>query len=186
MAEERRRLGRGLAALLGEAGTEAPVARFTPFAVESAGETIALDCGARQGRTFVAERTAAEATENETPVANVFDAVIAHIKAAREAKKRVLIAAWSEGARERLQTVLGDHGLKGGQYIATLAQASAMRGDEIAFAVWGIERGFETDQLTVIGEQDILGDRLVRRAKKSRRAQDVIAEAASLNPGAMM
>lgn len=161
------------------------VARLTPFAVESAGETIAFDCGARQGRTFVAERTAETTAqgEGEAPVANVFDAVIAHIKAARENKKRVLIAAWSEGARERLQTVLGDHGLKGGHYIATLAQSSAMRGDEIAFAVWGIERGFETDALTVIGEQDILGDRLVRRAKKTRRAQDMIAEAASLTPG---
>lgn len=163
-----------------------PVARLTPFAVESAGETIVIDCGARQGRTFVAERAAIEAQERDpanTPVANVFDAVMSHIKASRESKRRVMIAAWSEGARERLSTVLGDHGLKGQHNISTLAQASAMRGDEIAFAIWGIERGFETADLVVIGEQDILGDRLVRRAKKSRRAQDVIAEAASLTPG---
>lgn len=165
---------------------KAPVARLTPFAVESAGTTLAFDCGARQGRIFVAERMAAEnvdQSESDTSVANVFDAVITHIKSARDAKKRVLVAAWSEGARERLQSVLADHGLKNPHFIVTLAQAASLRGDEIAFAVWGIERGFETETLTVIGEQDILGDRLVRRAKKSRRAQDVIAEAASLTPG---
>jgi len=38
---------------------------------------------------------------------------------------------------------------------------------EIALAVLGLEAGFETEDLAVIGEQDILGDRLVRRSKNS-------------------
>ena len=43
-----------------------------------------------------------------------------------------------------------------------------------------LEQGFETDDLAVVGEQDILGDRLVRQRKHKRRAQDVLAEASSL------
>ena len=47
----------------------------------------------------------------------------------------------------------------------------------------GIEQGFETADLAVIGEQDVLGDRLVRPRRKARRAADVITEATSLSVG---
>ena len=46
-----------------------------------------------------------------------------------------------------------------------------------------LEQGFESADLAVIGEQDILGDRLVRQGKRKRRAQDVLAEAAALTAG---
>ena len=46
-----------------------------------------------------------------------------------------------------------------------------------------LERGFEADDLAIVGEQDILGDRLVRIPKRRRRAQDVLAEAAALTAG---
>ena len=46
-----------------------------------------------------------------------------------------------------------------------------------------LEHGFESDDLAVVGEQDILGDRLVRQHKRKRRAQDVLAEAAALTAG---
>ena len=47
-----------------------------------------------------------------------------------------------------------------------------------------LEAGFETDRLVVVAEQDILGDRLVRRSKKRKQARsDFIAEAASLSAG---
>ena len=52
-----------------------------------------------------------------------------------------------------------------------------------ALAVLGLEQGFETPDLAVIGEQDILGDRLVRPRRKARRAADVLTEATSLSVG---
>ncbi|MGB2659497.1 MAG: transcription-repair coupling factor, partial [Pseudolabrys sp.] len=53
----------------------------------------------------------------------------------------------------------------------------------VALAVLGIESGFETDDLAVISEQDILGDRLIRPRRAARRAENFIAEATSLAPG---
>ncbi len=47
----------------------------------------------------------------------------------------------------------------------------------------GIEEGFETPTLAVIGEQDILGDRLVRPRRKPKRAASVLTEATSLSVG---
>ena len=47
----------------------------------------------------------------------------------------------------------------------------------------GIETGFETGDVAVISEQDILGDRLVRPRRAARRADNFIAEATSLAAG---
>src|SRR6202008_608996 len=54
---------------------------------------------------------------------------------------------------------------------------------DIALAVLGLESGFEMPDLAVIGEQDILGDRLVRPRRGGKRAADFIAEVTSLSAG---
>jgi transcription-repair coupling factor (superfamily II helicase) len=50
-------------------------------------------------------------------------------------------------------------------------------------AVVGMESGFETDDVAVISEQDILGDRLVRPRKSSRKLDNFISEVTSLATG---
>jgi transcription-repair coupling factor (superfamily II helicase) len=49
--------------------------------------------------------------------------------------------------------------------------------------VLGVEHGFETDGLAIIGEQDILGDRMVRRRRKTRHAENLLGEVAALSAG---
>jgi transcription-repair coupling factor (superfamily II helicase) len=49
--------------------------------------------------------------------------------------------------------------------------------------VLGLESGFETDEIALISEQDILGDRLVRPRRAGRRPENFIAEATSLAGG---
>ena len=56
--------------------------------------------------------------------------------------------------------------------VASLAGALALGKSAVALAVLGVEQGFETGDLAVIGEQDILGDRLVRRRRKSTSARE--------------
>jgi transcription-repair coupling factor (superfamily II helicase) len=151
----------------------APLARLTPFAAAPGEE--ALDCGGRAGRNFLPERQ----DEN----ANVFDAAVAHIRALRDHGRRVIVAGWTDGSRERLSHVLAEHGLKSVELVSSLAQAKAARAGALPLAVIALEQGFEADGLAIIGEQDILGDRLVRPRKHKRRAQDVLAEASSLAAG---
>jgi transcription-repair coupling factor (superfamily II helicase) len=152
-------------------GTEALV-RLTPFLVP---EAAALDVGARQGRNFAAERA--------EPNANVFEAVSAHVLALQASGKRVAIALWSEGARERMSHVLADHKLHNLTPVADWPQALALPKPTVALGVLGIESGFETADAAVVSEQDILGDRLVRPRRAMRRAENFIAEATSLAPG---
>ncbi len=151
------------------------IVRVTPFSVPQSGKGLVVDCGAKAGRSFAPER----ADEN----ANVFQAAADHMRVLIEAGKQVIVAGWSDGSRERLSHVLSDHGLKHQDLVSSLIQARGVKKGVVALAVIGLEQGFETDDLAVIGEQDILGDRLVRNRKKSRRAQDFLSDVATLTIG---
>ncbi|MGH6841512.1 MAG: transcription-repair coupling factor, partial [Methylocella sp.] len=152
----------------------ASVVAVSPFA-EPETEGLVFDCGSKRGRTFAAERA--------DPNANVFAAAIGHARALQAEGKRVILAAWSDGSRERLAHVLADHGFAGTAPVSSLAQALALPADTLALAVIGIEQGFETQGLALIGEQDILGDRLPGGRRKPRRAQDFLTEAYALAAG---
>lgn len=151
------------------------VAALTPFQLPDSDGKLIIDLGARQGRSFAAERA-----DN---AGSVFDAAVAHVKALEKDGKRVILSAWSEGSRERLAHVLADHGLKTVQMTGSLRAAFDLKPGTTALAVWGFETGFEAGKLAVVGEQDILGDRLVRPRRKAKRPQDFIAELSSLSPG---
>ncbi|MBV9076119.1 MAG: transcription-repair coupling factor [Methylobacteriaceae bacterium] len=152
-----------------------PVARLTPFAEVETGDRQVVDAGARRGRDFIAER--------QDPNANVFEAAVGHVRALKAAGRRVMVAAWSDGSRERLCHVLADHGLKEARPTNLFADALALPPAEVPIVVWGFEAGFEAGDLAVLGEQDILGDRLVRPKRVSKRPQDFLAEVAALTPG---
>jgi transcription-repair coupling factor (superfamily II helicase) len=147
--------------------------RLTPFAVPDAADVI--DVGARAGHNFAAERA--------VPGANVFEAMSAHVLSLQAAGKRVAIALWSEGARERMSHVLADHRLHNLTPADSWPQVQSLPKPSIALVVLGIDSGFETRDAAIVSEQDILGDRLVRQRKGSRRAEHFIAEVTSLAPG---
>src|SRR4029077_20666885 len=89
--------------------------------------------------------------------------------------KRVIIALWSEGARERMSHVLADHALANLTPVGSWQETLTLPKPQVALAVLGLESGFETLEAAVIGEQDILGDRLVRPRRGSHRGGNLIA-----------
>ncbi len=131
-----------------------------------------LDAGGRLGRSFAPERQSG---------ANVFDALADHI-AARRKLGSVVLASHSEGARERLQGLLEDHGAGAATEISSARDMDA-KSKGLYLTIWPLEAGFETTDLTVISEQDVLGDRLVSRKSKRKRAENFLTEAQTLSPG---
>ena len=130
--------------------------------------------GGRQGHSFAAER--------QTEGGYVFDAVVAHAKRLKGEDKRVIVACWSNGARERLATLLWEHGIGETMGVESFADAIALPHATTAFAVLPLETGFEAPGLAVIDEQDILGDRLARKTR-GKRGADVLTEVSSLSVG---
>jgi transcription-repair coupling factor (superfamily II helicase) len=151
-----------------------PLAKLTPFSTpDQVGETI--DVGAHAGHNFSAERN--------TPGTNVFEALTSRVDTLQAGGKRVMIALWSEGSRERMAHVVAEHGLHNLTHVASWPQALALPAHQIALVVLGIESGFETEDVALISEEDILGERLVRTRRQSKRSDNFIAEVTSLSAG---
>ena len=148
--------------------------QVTPHA-HPEGRGLVVDVGGRSGRSFAPER----ADES----ANVFEAAAEHVRALQAKGKHVIIAGWSDGSRERLASVLADHGLKATETVATLSHALHFKGKKAALAVFGLEQGFEAGDIAVVSEQDILGDRLVRKRKHAKRAANYLTEIGSMTAG---
>jgi transcription-repair coupling factor (superfamily II helicase) len=150
------------------------VLAFSPLP-QSPGPGI-IDAGGRIGRNFAPER--------QQESVSLFGALKDHVEA-KMADGPVLLAAYSEGARERLEGLVEDEGLAGA---VTVRDAAGLGRHGLHLAVWGIEHGFEGPladdrRLTVIAEQDILGDRLIRAPRKRKRAENFLTEAQALSPG---
>ncbi|MEK0163430.1 transcription-repair coupling factor [Phaeobacter sp. A36a-5a] len=130
-----------------------------------------IDAGGRIGRNFSPERQ----LEN----VSLFSALADHIKARLQVGP-VVVASYSEGARERLTGLIEDEGLA---EVIAIRDGTRIGKSGLHLAVWALEHGFETADLTVISEQDVLGDRLIRAPKKRRKAENFLTETQSLSPG---
>ncbi|HEX7198488.1 MAG TPA: transcription-repair coupling factor, partial [Dongiaceae bacterium] len=144
---------------------------FSPFA--AAGSEV--DAGGRRGQDFAEART--------RPEVSLYDAVRERVVAEQRQGRRVVIAAVSPGSRDRLEHVLGDHGVARRQVVADGTAVEALPPGVLGFATLGLEHGFTAADIAVIAEQDILGDRMARPAKKRARADRFLTELASFAAG---
>ncbi|MDU8941889.1 transcription-repair coupling factor [Ovoidimarina sediminis] len=136
------------------------------------------DAGGRLGRDFAPERQ----QEN----ISLFSALAAHIQA-KAGDGPVVVASYSEGARERLEGLLEDQEIVGATPVRDFTEVGP---EGLHLMIWGLEQGFEGPlkdapgrRLTVISEQDVLGDRLIRKTRRKRRAENFLTEHQSLSPG---
>ena len=149
-----------------------PVHRATHFAEPESDKVI--DCGFRSGRDFAPERARGD---------SVYPALAEHLEALGKAGKRPLLAAYSTGSRARIASILQEAGVPvklAESWQEALGQSAAARPTAL---VLPIEAGFANDQLELLTEQDVLGDRLVRRRKKRRDADAFLAELGALGRG---
>ncbi len=150
----------------------APVHTATPFH-EPESVTV-LDFNVDGPRDFAPERAGA---------ANIYEAVVAHVGKLRKAGQKPVLASYSNGARERLGGLLADHGLTGAQHADGWQQALGIADKSIALVVLPLDHGFSAPDVAVLTEQDMLGDRLVRRTKRKKSTDAFLNELATLSPG---
>jgi transcription-repair coupling factor (superfamily II helicase) len=145
---------------------------LTPFAQPDSANII--DFGISAARDFAPER--AQKT-------NVYEAVAAHLKSLAKTGHKAIIASYSLGARERLKGLLSDHGAPPLSDADSWQQALGIAKGRTAMVVLPIDHGFTAPDYALISEQDMLGDRLVRRQKRKKSADAFLAELAALTPG---
>jgi transcription-repair coupling factor (superfamily II helicase) len=148
-----------------------PIHLATPFPQPESEKIIAF--GVEGPRDFAPERA-----QN----VNVYEAVAHHVAKLRRQDKKVVLASYTAGARERLAGLLEDHGIKRLKLADSWQQALGARCDA-ALIVLPLDHGFNAPDVAVLTEQDMLGDRLVRRKKRRKSADAFLAELAALTPG---
>ena len=148
-----------------------PIHRASPFPEAQGPGTV--DFGVEAARDFAPERA-----RND----NVYEAVAAHVAKLRKAGRKVVLASYTKGARERLSGLLEDHGLKAQARVDSWQEALGSKAQP-ALIVLPLDHGFSTADVAVLSEQDMLGDRLIRRRTRRKSADAFLAEIASLSPG---
>jgi transcription-repair coupling factor (superfamily II helicase) len=157
---------------LKDALAAAPAHRATPFDEPESDGVVGF--GFRSGRDFAPERARGD---------NVYPVLADHLKALSKAGKRPLLAAYSKGSRSRIASILEEAG--------TPVQMAENWQDALGLSAKGkpaamilpIEASFANDEMELLTEQDILGDRLVRRKKKRKSADAFLAELQALSVG---
>ena len=148
-----------------------PLLKFTPYARPEGAEGI--DAGGHPGPLFTDIRASGQ---------NVFAAYAEHAQAAVQAKRRPIVAAWTRGSRERLGNLLRENKVAATN-VDDWKAARALPEGVVALIVLGLERGFTAPGLSVVGEQDLLGERLARPPRRRRRADQFIADATEIAEG---
>ncbi len=158
------------------AAVSRPIHIVTPFDVPPSATIIDLETFA--ARDFTPERAAD---------LNVYHKVADHLSDERRKGRRTIIASYSVGARDRLSGLLRDHGVTSlapaDGWQEALGTASAETGGATAMVVLPLDHGFASDAISLLTEQDILGERLVRRQKRRKSADAFLAELATLSVG---
>jgi transcription-repair coupling factor (superfamily II helicase) len=157
---------------LDQAVAAMPIHKSVIFAEPESDKVI--DFGFRSARDFTPERSAGK---------NAYEAAAQHFAALGKAGKRPILAAYSEGSRSRIASIIGEAGtpmqLADGWQEALGLSA---KGKPVAL-VLPLDTGFANDELELLTEQDLLGDRLVRRRKKKKDADAFLAELQALRRG---
>ena len=150
-----------------------PLLAFTPFGRPDG--VAEVDGGGRPGPVF--------AQSGGGPGISVFDQLRSQAERWRTEGRRIVIAAWTRGSRERLTLLLKEHGFKDVAQEDDWAAVRRKEAGSVSLITLGVERGFVADRLALVGEQDLLGERISRPPRRRMRADQFIAEATEIAEG---
>ena len=134
------------------------------------------DAGGRPGLTF----TTALAS-GQSAVIEAVDAIQAEMTGQR---RPIVIAAASEGAAVRLDELISEQ--MGAGHVSRIESLDAAKPVAIHIIVWSLDVGFQSEQILVIAEADIFGQRLSRPQSKRGKGDDFLREVSALETGDMV
>ncbi|MCP1244539.1 transcription-repair coupling factor [Acetobacter cerevisiae] len=150
-----------------------PVVAFSPYAKPDG--AAGMDVGGRPGKMFAKIVPGAQREQ-------VFTLLGEQVRDWGQVKRKTYVTAWTKGSRERIGTLLREHGVATQSY-DDWASARKAKPGSVGLLTLGLERGFVADDLAFVSEQDLLGERIGRPPRRRRRADELIAEAGEISAG---
>ena len=154
-----------------EAIAERPIHLATPFPEPASASVI--DHGVDGPRDFAPERA-----QN----ANVYEAVVKHVAKLRRDKRKWCWRATPPARASDCRDCSMSMGCRRSSWSIRWQEALGAKTDA-ALIVLPLEHGFTAPSVAVLTEQDMLGDRLVRRKRRRKSADAFLSELATLSPG---
>ena len=103
------------------------------------------------------------------------------------AKLKRIICCYSQGSRERLFHAMNEQGIKDLVFAQSYDEAIQKSvAKKIVLIILNLEHGFKNNELCVITQADILGERKDRKQTKKVSKQDFIADISTLNIGELV
>jgi len=96
--------------------------------------------------------------------------------------KKVLISCYSESSRERLKIILSEYSFVS-IFIENFSEIEKLKIGQIGLINVIIKNGFECDDLIVITEQDLFGDKIIKTTKSNNNLEKILREQIDLNIG---
>ncbi|MCH2037872.1 MAG: transcription-repair coupling factor, partial [Rickettsiales bacterium] len=126
--------------------------------------------------------------EQKTPVTLAIDFLYNRIleTTKAQARKRIIIGCFTEGTLERIKRMFSEHDVSA-QKIDKLEDCKNLAKKTFGLAILPIEKGFETDDYIIISEQDILGEKILRKSQnRKKKTENFLSEASSLTPNELV
>ena len=136
------------------------------------------------GNFDIAYRPVLRLVQNQTD-RTPFDQLKERVDSAAIRHKSTLLACFTQGSRERLQTLLMERGF----HCVTVERwrdAKDVKGKTVGLAILPLENGFETDRHLILSEQDVLGERIARAKPKKKKSDIFLAESANFDAGELV
>ncbi len=149
---------------------DGPLFGFSPFAMPEA--AVGVDGGGRPGPVFF-----------QAGGGNSFEQLRSQVERWSGEGRRVIVAAWTLGSRERIGNLLREHGFRAPAAAEDWQEVRRRAAGSLSLVTLGVERGFVADGLALVGEQDLLGERISRPPRRRKRADQFIAEATEIAEG---
>ena len=150
---------------------EAPIHIISEFDEPESGSVLSLSVSSP--RDFSPERA-----RNE----NIYKALAAHLNILTKSGTTAVVASYSKGSRARLFDLLKDHDVKTAMLCDDWESCSAADAS-VALTILPLAAGFRADNIALLTEQDIFGDRLVRKSKRRKSNDAFLAELSALSQG---
>jgi transcription-repair coupling factor (superfamily II helicase) len=140
---------------------------------EPANDSV-IDFGFTSARDFAPERARGD---------NVYEAAGKHLSKTAQSGRKPILAAYSTGSRSRIASILSEAGVQTSLADSWQEALGIAAKGQTAAMVLPLETGFANDQIELLTEQDVLGDRLVRRKKRRKDSDAFLAELQALGRG---
>ena len=155
---------------------ERPVAKCLSFSKDDKTDAKQVFIGAHKSRDFTPER--------KQGADILYKALVQYIKGQINLEKKLIIAAWSPGTRERLKRIFSENQIGPLQIINEWSDVSSLGKGFVGLAVMPLDQGFDSEKLVILAEQDILGSRLNRNQRRKRKkAINFIASTSEITDG---